>query len=113
VIPHDHPIPLLPGNGAVAGFVLIDGDWNALWKLDRGTATITITPFTSLDPATRDALINEATSLLTFLAPAQQADIQIITLRSLFAAYRFPSASRFSTLRDRDGVSRITGMTLG
>ena len=79
VIPHDHPIPLLPGNGAMAGFVLIDGDWNALWKLDRGTATITISPFISLDPATRNALITEATSLLTFLAPGQQADIRILT----------------------------------
>jgi Winged helix DNA-binding domain len=78
VIPHDHPVPLLPGNGAAAGFVLIDGDWNALWKLERDPATITITPFTSLDAATSDALTAEAASLGEFLCPGQATDVRIL-----------------------------------
>lgn len=79
VIPHDHPVPLLPGNGGAAGFVLIDGDWNALWKLDRDAATISITPFIPLDQATRADLTAEAASLGEFLCPGQAADIRILT----------------------------------
>jgi hypothetical protein len=36
VIPHDRPVPLPPGNGASAGTLLIDGQWQANWKIIRG-----------------------------------------------------------------------------
>jgi hypothetical protein len=79
VIPRPRPIPLLPGNGAAAGFVLIDGDWGAVWKLSRDgdTAIITITPFIALGHATRDALTAEASRLLDFLAPGHPGDVRI------------------------------------
>lgn len=79
VIPHDREVPLLPGNGASAGTVLIDGEWNAMWKLTRDgdAATITVTPFVSVNAATREALTAEAMDLLGFLAPAATPDVQI------------------------------------
>jgi hypothetical protein len=36
VIPHGRPVPLPPGNGASAGTLLIDGQWQANWKIIRG-----------------------------------------------------------------------------
>ena len=61
VIPHDRPVPLPPGNGSAQGTLLIDGQWQATWKL-TGT-TLHIHLFVSLPPATRDEIAAEAARL--------------------------------------------------
>ncbi|HZR51343.1 MAG TPA: winged helix DNA-binding domain-containing protein, partial [Streptosporangiaceae bacterium] len=61
VIPHDRPVPLPPGNGSTQGTLLIDGQWQATWKLTG--ADLHIHPFIPLPPATREAIAAEATHL--------------------------------------------------
>ena len=50
VIPHGRPVPLPPGNGASAGTLLVDGFWQADWKITRGRdrAVLDVQPFTRL-----------------------------------------------------------------
>jgi hypothetical protein len=72
VIPHDHPVPLWPGNGATQGTLLIDGAWDATWKITA--EALTITPFRRLTAAERSAITEEAGRLLTFTA-GRQADL--------------------------------------
>jgi hypothetical protein len=67
VIPHDHPVPLWPGNGATQGTLLIDGAWNATWKLTP--EALLISPFRSLTPSETTAVEEEAAALLTFTVP--------------------------------------------
>jgi hypothetical protein len=69
--PHGHPIPLLPGNGAAAGTVLIDGFFGATWRIarQRTTACIQIEALTRTTRTQRTALTAEARRLLSFLAP--------------------------------------------
>ena len=67
VNPDGHPVPLLPGNGAAAGTVLVDGCFRALWQLDRTGATVTVTPLGKLTRPERSALTSEAHQLLAFL----------------------------------------------
>ena len=71
VIPHDRPVPLWPGNGATQGTLLIDGAWDALWKITADA--LTITPFRRLTPAEESAITAEAEHLLTFACPANPA----------------------------------------
>lgn len=73
VIPHGRPVPLPPGNGSTQGTLLIDGQWNATWKVS-GTVLL-IEPFTEFRPADADAITAEATRLLGFLGTP--ADIRI------------------------------------
>jgi DNA glycosylase AlkZ-like len=68
VIPHDHPVPLWPGNGATQGTLLIDGAWNATWKLTP--EVLTITPFRPLTPGETTAVEDEAANLLAFTRPS-------------------------------------------
>jgi Winged helix DNA-binding domain len=68
VIPHSHPVPLWPGNGATQGTLLIDGVWNALWKITA--EALTITPFRRLTAAEESAITEEAAKLLTFACSA-------------------------------------------
>jgi hypothetical protein len=81
VIPHDRSVPLLPGNGATAGTVLIDGEWNAEWKLAsrERNAVLHVTSYVRLDVQTRDAVTSEALALLAFLAPDHTHDVRIET----------------------------------
>ncbi len=73
--PDNRQVPLWPGNGATQGTLLIDGLWDATWKLTR--EALTITPFRRLTPAERSAITEEAASLLTFTAPeASEKDIR-------------------------------------
>lgn len=75
----DRRIPLLPGNGGVTGTVLVDGFFQATWKItrQRTTATLTIEPFVPLSPQDRAALAEEGTRLLAFAAAdADTYDIQ-------------------------------------
>ena len=66
VIPHDHPVPLWPGNGATQGTLLIDGAWDATWKLTP--EVLTITPFRPLTVEERSAVAEEAAGLIAFTA---------------------------------------------
>jgi hypothetical protein len=79
VNPNGHQVPLAPGNGCNEGTLLIDGEWNALWKLarDGDVATIGVTPFVPLSPSARDDLATEALRLLDFLAPGHTQDVRI------------------------------------
>ena len=67
VNPDGHPVPLLPGNGAAAGTVLVDGSFRAIWRLDRDRATIEIAPKGRLTRTERSDLIREAHHLVKFL----------------------------------------------
>jgi hypothetical protein len=67
VIPHARPVPLPPGNGSTQGTLLIDGQWQATWKL-TGDA-VRIAPFIPLPPATRDAIAAEALRLPALESP--------------------------------------------
>jgi len=68
VIPHAYPVPLWPGNGATQGTLLIDGVWDAIWKITA--EALTITPFRRLTAAEESAIAEEAAKLLTFTCPA-------------------------------------------
>jgi hypothetical protein len=68
VNPANRPVPLWPGNGATQGTLLIDGLWDATWKITR--EALTISPFRRLTAAEHSAITEEAASLLAFTAPA-------------------------------------------
>jgi Winged helix DNA-binding domain len=76
VIPHRRPVPLPPGNGAAAGTLLLDGFWQADWKITRSGAArgraetiLAIQPFIRLGPAEQAAVAAEGERLLEFAAP--------------------------------------------
>jgi Winged helix DNA-binding domain len=76
VIPHRRPVPLPPGNGAAGGTLLVDGLWQADWKIIRigaakgpGEAVLSIQPFIRLSPAERTAVAAEGERLLEFAVP--------------------------------------------
>jgi hypothetical protein len=78
VIPHDHPVPLWPGNGATQGTLLIDGAWDGTWKLTP--EALTITAFRPLTPGETTAVEGEAAALLTFTVPnAGIRDIRLVS----------------------------------
>jgi Winged helix DNA-binding domain len=68
VIRHAHPVPLWPGVGATQGTLLIDGVWDAIWKITA--EALTIIPFRRLTGAEESAITEEAASLLAFTSPA-------------------------------------------
>lgn len=68
VIPHRRPVPLPPGNGATGGTLLVDGFWQANWKIVKGT--LEIQPFIRLSAADMAAIAAEGERLLGFAAPA-------------------------------------------
>jgi hypothetical protein len=67
VIPHAHPVPLWPGNGATQGTLLIDGVWDAIWKITA--EALTITPFRPVTAGEESAIAAEAGKLLAFTCP--------------------------------------------
>jgi Winged helix DNA-binding domain len=67
VIPHDHPVPLWPGTGATQGTLLIDGVWDATWKITA--EALTITPFRRVTAEEEAAITAEAATLLAFTCP--------------------------------------------
>jgi hypothetical protein len=67
VIPHDHPVPLWPGNGGTRGTVLIDGAWDATWKLTGGA--LTVSSFRPLTSDEESAIAEEGARLLAFTSP--------------------------------------------
>jgi DNA glycosylase AlkZ-like len=67
VIPHRRPVPLPPGNGATGGTLLVDGLWQADWKITEGT--LEIRPHRRLSGAEMDAIAAEGARLLDFAGP--------------------------------------------
>jgi len=67
VIPHSHPVPLWPGTGATQGTLLIDGAWDATWKITP--EALTITPFRPLTAEEESAITQEAAKLLALTCP--------------------------------------------
>jgi hypothetical protein len=81
VIPHRRPVPLPPGHGGCGGTLLVDGLWQADWKIRKGL--LEIKPFISLGPADRDAVAAEGERLLGFAAPAIAVrDVRFVPVRS-------------------------------
>ena len=78
VIPHSRPVPLPPGNGASVGTLLIDGCWQADWRIRKDSvrdegAVLEVHPFVPLSAADRDAVAAEGQRLLGFVRPADTA----------------------------------------
>jgi hypothetical protein len=71
-----HPIPLYPGNGGVAGHLLVDGFYRGLWKIvrDGRRATLEITWFDRA-PTGREAVVAEGRALLDFAAPGADGHV--------------------------------------
>ena len=70
-VPGLPPGPAAPGNGATEGSLLVDGHWDATWKITR--EALTISPFRRLTAAEQSAITEEAAALLTFTTPAAPA----------------------------------------
>jgi len=81
VIPHRRPVPLPPGHGAAGGTLLVDGRWQADWKISRDG--LEIRPFGPLSAADRDAVAAEGERLLGFAASATaRRDVRFAPVRS-------------------------------
>jgi len=81
VIPHRRPVPLPPGHGGSGGTLLVDGWWQADWKISHGI--LQIRPFTPLSAADRDAIVAEGERLLGFAAAATAVrDVRFAPVRS-------------------------------
>ena len=72
VIPHRRPVPLPAGHGGTGGTLLVDGFWQADWKIvsDKTRSVLEVRPFIELSPAERDAIAAEGELLLGFAGPA-------------------------------------------
>jgi hypothetical protein len=72
--------PLWPGNGATQGTVLIDGLWNALWKITRndGSAVLTVSPFRALSASEAADIVEEGARLLAFTSPGHEHDVRFV-----------------------------------
>jgi Winged helix DNA-binding domain len=72
VIPHRRPVPLPAGHGGTGGTLLVDGFWQADWKIvsDKTRSVLEVRPFIELSPAERDAVAAEGELLLGFAGPA-------------------------------------------
>ena len=60
-------LPKVSGSGATQGTLLIDGVWDAIWKITA--EALTITPFRRLTAVEESAITEEAARLLTFACP--------------------------------------------
>ena len=78
VIPHGRRPPLWPGNGATQGTVLIDGMWNALWKITRDDtkAVLAVTPFRALTASEQADIAREGAPLLALTSPGRAHDVR-------------------------------------
>jgi hypothetical protein len=68
IIPAGRAIPLLPGNGAKTGTVLLDGMFGGTWRVTQedGEASLTIEPFEPVARSVRIGLEEEGHRLLAF-----------------------------------------------
>jgi hypothetical protein len=77
IIPDGRSVPLPPGNGARVGTVLIDGHYQADWRIGQ-PAVLTVTAFRPLTKAERTETADEGARLLKFAVPdAGTIDVQI------------------------------------
>ncbi len=78
VIPHGRPVPLPAGHGASTGTLLVNGFWQAGWKIvrDRVRAGLEIRPFIQLPSHDQDAIAAEGHRLLQFAAPDAAHDVR-------------------------------------
>jgi DNA glycosylase AlkZ-like len=79
VNPDARPVPLPPGSGGTQGTLLVDGVWNATWKItrDNGATVLHIHPFARLSEPDVAAITAEGARLLAFTAPDSPPDIRI------------------------------------
>ncbi len=73
VIPHHRPVPLPPGNGASVGTLLVDGFWQADWRILKNSGVLEVRPFIALSAADTEAIAAEGERLLGFVGPAESA----------------------------------------
>jgi hypothetical protein len=68
IIPAGRAIPLLPGNGAAMGTILVDGMFAGTWRVARepAGATLAIQPFEPITRSTRIGVEEEGHRLLSF-----------------------------------------------
>jgi hypothetical protein len=79
VIPHRRPVPLPPGNGATRGTLLVDGFWQAEWKISKDGGVLEIRPFVPLSAADRASVTAEGERLLDFAGSAGTArDVRFV-----------------------------------
>ena len=76
-------VPLPPGNGGVAGTLLVDGFWHATWQIERDrsrrTAVLRVMPFGPLPAEHLDAVLREAQDLVSFAAAdAEVQEVEIV-----------------------------------
>ncbi len=90
VIPHRRPVPLPPGHGASKGTLLIDGQWQATWKIAKASvmasvkasaeandqAVLHVEPFVRLSRAQADAVVAEGRRLLDFTVPGADHEVR-------------------------------------
>ena len=77
-------MPLPPGNGASTGTLLIDGQWQANWKIARDKArdkasdqaVLHVQPFVRLLSAQADAVAAEGRRLLDFTVPGANYEVR-------------------------------------
>jgi Winged helix DNA-binding domain len=85
VIPHGRPVPLPPGNGATSGTLLVEGQWQGVWKITTAEekAILRVTPFVPFRAGDVDAISVEGIGLLEFAARAAVGlDVQFAPARS-------------------------------
>ena len=75
VISHRRPVPLPAGHGGTGGTLLVDGFWQADWKIvsDKTRSVLEVRPFIELSQAERDAVAAEGELLVGFAGPAGTA----------------------------------------
>jgi hypothetical protein len=91
VIPVRRSVPLPPGAGGTCGTVLVDGFWQATWKITRGrgggdrdrraggAALLRIEPFTRLTRRQTASVTKEGARLLGFAAAdADTRDVRVV-----------------------------------
>jgi Winged helix DNA-binding domain len=85
VIPVRRGVPLPPGPGGTCGTVLVDGFWQATWRITRGqeggadAALLWVEPFTPLSPRQAAAVAEEGARLLGFAAAdAGTHDVRVV-----------------------------------
>lgn len=79
VIPDGRRVPLPPGIGATAGTVLIDGTYQADWRLtrDKREATLHVTAFRRLSTDEQDDVEAEGLRLAAFAVPDAAASVDL------------------------------------
>jgi Winged helix DNA-binding domain len=78
VIPHARPVPLPPGHGATTGTLLVDGRWQAGWKITASPdhPVLDITLFTPIAARDEEAIAAEGARLIEFTAPGVSPDVR-------------------------------------